>query len=292
MEWINYHHLLYFWTVAREGGLSPASERLRLAQSTLSGQIKTLESSLGHSLFEKRGRGLVLTETGRMVFRYAEEIFSLGQELLDTLQDRPVGLPLRVTIGIADAVPKPVVRRLLEPALAVPGGVKLTCIENKPENLLVELALHNLDAVIMDAPASSQIKLKANSRLLMQSGVSFFGSPDLHKAYHASFPESLDGAPVLLPTVNTSLRRSLENAFKNLGVTPKIVGEFDDAALLASFGQLGVGLFPAPNALMEEIQQQFKSLVLGDVPGVVEKYYMITVDRKIKHPAIAAVCGD
>lgn len=292
MEWLNYHHLFYFWTVAREGGLAPASERLRLAQSTLSGQIKTLEGSLGHSLFEKRGRRMALTETGRMVFQYAEEIFSLGQELLDTLMDRPVGLPLRVTIGIADVVPKLMVRRLLEPTLAIPGGVKLICLENKPENLLADLALHNLDAVIMDAPAAPHIKIKAHSHLLLESGISFFGSPGLHANYQASFPGSLDGAPVLLPTQNTSLRHSLENAFKNLGVTPKIIGEFEDAEMLKSFGQLGVGLFPSPSALKKEIQKQFQSIVLGEVPGVIEKYYMITVERKIKHPAVAAISGD
>jgi len=290
MEWMNYHHLYYFWTVAKEGGLAPASEKLRLAQSTLSGQIKTLENSFGQVLFEKRGRGMVLTETGRMVYRYAEEIFALGRELVDTLNDRPVGLPIRVTIGIADVVPKLVVRKLLEPVMGIRGGVRLICTENKPDVLLAELSLHQIDAVIMDAPVGPHSKVKAHSRILLESGVSFFGTGDLLKRYQDGFPASLDGAPVLLPFGNTSLRRSLEAGFKALGVTPVVKGEFEDAALLKSFGQMGIGLFPAPSVIAEDVERQFSVFLLGAMPYVTEKYFAVTVDRKILHPAVAALC--
>lgn len=291
MEWMNYHHLYYFWTVAKEGGLAPASEKLRLAQSTLSGQIKTLENSFGQVLFEKCGRGLVLTETGRMVCRYAEEIFALGRELVDTLNDRPVGLPLRVTIGIADVVPKLLVRKIIEPVLNIPGGVKLLCMENKPDVLLAELSLHQVDVVIMDAPVGPHNKIKAHSRLLLESGISFFGTRDLFERYRNGFPASLDGAPVLLPFGNTSLRRSLENVFKTLGVAPVVKGEFEDAALMKSFGEMGIGLYPAPSVIAEDVQRQFTAMLLGEVPFVTEKYFAVTVDRKIIHPAVAAICG-
>ena len=184
------------------------------------------------------------------------------------------------------------VRRILEPALKIPGGVRLTCMENKQENLLADLSLHHLDAVIMDSPATPYIKIKAHSHLLLETGISIFGSPRLHEKYHASFPHSLDGAPFLLPTSNTALRRSLDEVFKKLGVSPLVTGEFEDLALLESFGELCLGLFPAPSLLSQEIERQFQSIVLGELPEILEKYYAITVERKIRHPVVAAICGE
>jgi LysR family transcriptional regulator, transcriptional activator of nhaA len=292
MDWLNYHHLLYFWTVAHEGGLARASEELSLAPSTVSGQIHLFEKRLGHKLFTKSGRRLVLTESGRIVYRYAEEIFGLGREMQDTLHDRPVGRPLCVTIGVADVMPKLVAQRLLEPALQPLGQVRLICKEGKPDRLLADLAVYDLDMVLTDSPGGPGGRIRAFNHLLGGSGISFFGRKDLATRAKRKFPLSLHGAPILLPTENTMLRRSLEQWFEATGIRPLVVGEFEDSALLSVFGQRGVGLFPAPTVIAQAIEDQYRVLRLGEVPDVRENFYAVTVERRIEHPAIATICRE
>lgn len=292
MEWLNYHHLLYFWLVAREGSLTRASAELRLAQSTVSGQIRSLEQSLGEKLFARSGRRLVLTEMGRVVFRYADEIFSLGRELRDAVKGRPVGRPLNLVVGVADVVPKLVARRLLEPALKLSEPIRLVCREDKPERLLAQLAVHDLDVVLSDGPVAPSISVRAFSHLLGDCGVVFFAKPELAAAHKRSFPRSLDGAPMLLPTENTALRRSLDQWFATRGLRPKIVGEFEDSALLKVFGQTGLGIFPAPSVIADEVQRQYQVRAVGTLDEVRERYYAISVERKLKHPAVVAICEE
>jgi len=290
MEWVNYHHLLYFWLVAREGSLARASDELRLAQSTVSKQIHLFERALGHDLFTKDGRRLVLTESGRVVFRYADEIFSLGREMMDTLRDRPVGRPLRVTVGVADVVPKLVAERVLSAALKLSESVRLVCREDKPDRLLADLALHELDLILTDAPANPNVKVRAFSHLLGESEMEFFGRADLATKYRRKFPASLHGAPVLLPTENTVLRRSLDQWFEAQGVRPNVVGEFEDTALLKAFGLHGVGLFPAASVIAKEVRAQYQVRSIGQIPGVRERLYAVTIERRVKHPAVVAIC--
>ncbi len=290
MEWVNYHHLLYFWLVAREGSLARAAAELRLAQSTVSKQIHLFEHVLGHDLFAKSGRRLVLTESGRVVYRYADEIFGLGREMLDTLKDRPVGRPLRVTVGIADVVPKLIAERVLSPALQRIGPVRLVCKEDRSDRLLADLALHELDVVLTDALASPNVKVRAFNHLLGESEIAFFGRADLATRFRRRFPGSLHGAPMLLPTENTVLRRSLDQWFEAQDVRPIVVGEFEDSALLDVFGLQGAGLFPAPAVIAKEIEAQYKVRSIGRVPEVRERLYAVTVERRIKHPAVVAIC--
>lgn len=291
MEWVNYHHLLYFWLVAREGSLARACAELRLAQSTVSKQIHVLEEVLGQQLFEKSGRNLVLTEGGRIVFRYADEIFGLGREMLDTLKDRPTGRSLRVTVGIADVVPKLVAERVLSHAYQLGGPVRLVCREDKPERLLADLALHELDVILSDAPASPHVKVRAYNHVLGESDITFFGRRDLAVDLRRKFPDSLHGVPMLLPAENTSLRRSLEQWFDARAIRPNIVGEFDDSALLKVFGMHGVGIFPAMSVIATEIERQYQVRAVGTIADVRERLYAVTVERRIKHPAVVAICN-
>jgi LysR family transcriptional activator of nhaA len=289
MEWLNYHHLLYFWVMAREGSLARASAELRLAPSTVSGQIRSLEETLGEQLFAKSGRRLVLTETGHVVFRYAEEIFTLGRELQDAVKGRPVARPLKLVVGIADVVPKLVALRLLEPALKLSEPVHLVCREDRPEPLLAELAVHNLDLVISDTPVGPSIRIRAFSHLLGECGVVFFATKELAAAHRRKFPKSLDGAPMLLPTENTTLRRSLDQWFAARGVRPKLVGEFEDAALLKVFGQTGLGIFPATSVIADEVQRQYQVRPVGRTDEIRERFYAVSIERKLKHPAVVAI---
>lgn len=289
MEWLNYHHLLYFWLVAREGSLARASDELHLAPSTVSGQIRSLEAALGERLFARSGRRLVLTEMGRVVYRYADEIFSLGRELQDAVKGRPVGRPLKLTVGIADAVPKLVARRLLQPALELSMPVHLVCHEDKPDRLLAELAVHNLDVVLSDAAVGPTVRIRAFNHLLGECDVVFFATAKLAAVYKRDFPRSLDGAPVILPTENTTLRRALDQWFATRGIRPRVVGEFEDNALLKVFGQSGMGLFPAASIIADEIQRQYRVRPIGRLEGLRERFYAISVDRKLKHAAVIAI---
>jgi LysR family transcriptional activator of nhaA len=287
--WLNYHHLLYFWTVAREGTITAASEKLRLAQPTISTQIRVLEKTLGHKLFEHQGRNLVLTETGRMVYSYANEIFALGQELTDTLEGRPVAGRTRLRVGIADVVSKQVAHRILRAALEGPEPAKLVCFEGKPASLLTKLAVHELDLVLSDSPVPPEVKLKGFNHLLGESDVSIVATPELAARYRRLFPKSLDGAPFLLPTENTSLRRSLDLWFSSRGINPVAVGEFEDTALLLVFGQAGAGLFAVPAVIEDGLRQLHDLRVVGRVESVRAQYFAISLERKLKHPGVVAI---
>lgn len=289
MEWINYHHLLYFWVVAKEGTVTKAAEVLRLRQPTVSEQLKNLEDSLGEQLFDRSRRRLALTDSGRLVFRYADEIFQLGQELQDTLAGRPSGRPSKLRVGVSDVVPKLVLHRLLEPALRMEEPVQVVCREGKTDRLLAELSVSDLDLVLADAPLGGQARVRAFNHLLGECGVSFFAVAELAKAHRKEFPASLDGAPMLLPTDNTLLRRSLEHWFDAIKVRPRVVAEFEDSALLKQFGQHGEGIFTGPSAIEDEIIDQYGVRVVGRTDNVVERFYAITVERRIKHPAVRAI---
>ncbi|MCW8132003.1 MAG: transcriptional activator NhaR [Planctomycetota bacterium] len=293
MDAINYHHLHYFYLVAREGSLSRASERLMLAPSTVSGQIRELERSLGGKLFARSGRSLVLTEFGRLVYRYAEEIFEIGRELQDALKGRPAGRPMVLSVGVADAVPKIVARAILEPALRLKEPVRLVCREAQAERLLGELAVHGLDLVLSDTPVSPTVRVRAFNHLLGECGTAFFArNAALARRLRRGFPRSLDGAPVLLPTLNTALRRSLEQWFAQENIRPRIVAEFEDSALLLAFGQAGMGIFPAADVLAPLIERQFRARVAGRTGRVRERFYAISVERRISHPAVSAICQE
>jgi LysR family transcriptional activator of nhaA len=289
MEWLNFHHLLYFFLVAREGSLARASAELRLAPSTVSGQVRALERSLGERLFARSGRRLVLTETGRVAYRYAEDIFALGRELREAVRGAPVGKPSTLFVGIADVVPKLVAQRLLEPALSHPEPLRLVCREDKPERLLAELAVHNLDVVLSDAPVGPSIRVRAFSHLLGECGVVFFATPELAAAHKKKFPKSLEGAPLLLPGENTALRRSLDAWFSARGIRPKVVGEFDDSALLKVCGEKGMGIFPASAVIADEVMRQYRVHAVGSPEPVRERFYAISIERKLKHPAVVAI---
>lgn len=289
MEWVNYHHLLYFWTVAREGTLVAAGKVLRLSHPTLSAQIHSLEDHLGEKLFSRVGRRLELTEMGRVVYRYAEEIFSLGREMVDTVKGRASGQPLRLDVGIADVVPKLVVRRLLQPALSLPEPVRLVCYEDAYDKLLGELAVHTLDIVISDAPVPPGSSVRAYNHLLGDTGVSFFGTKSLANSYRRGFPKSLDGAPFLLPLESSTLRRALNQWFDRHDIKPRVVAEFEDSALLKVFGGDGVGVFPAPTVMEADVGRQYGVQVIGRADEVRERFYAISVERKLKNPAIVAI---
>ncbi len=290
MDWLNYHHLLYFWTVAREGTLSAAAERLHLAQPTLSTQIKALERSLGVRLFERAGRRLQLTETGRLVLRYADDIFAIGRELLDSVRGRPTGAPLRLQVGIVDAVPKLIANQLLVPALAA-DPVRLVCFEGKIEQLLARLSNHELDMVIADSPIPANLNIRAFNHPLGECGVTIFASTRAAAKLRRSFPKSMDGQAWLLPTMNNSLRRSLDRWFDSNKIRPTIAGEFDDSALIKVFGQQGLGCFAGPTAIEREIMRQYQVGIVGRIDSVREQFFAITMERKFHHPAVIALAN-
>ena len=289
MEWLNYHHLLYFWTVGRIGSVSRASAELRLTQATVSAQLKSLEQSLGEKLFHRNGRHLILTDTGKVVFRYAEEIFSLGQELMGTLKGRPQGRLARVNVGVTDIMPKLVAYRLIEPALKLKDPYRIVCREGTNSELLAALAVHDIDVMLSDGPIDPAVNIKAFNHLLGECGVSLFGMAPLAAKYRAGFPQSLDGAPFLLPTSNATARRSLDEWFESQNIRPTIVAEFEDSALMKVFGQRGMGLFAASSVIAAEVQRQYDVRLIGQLEGVTERYYAISLDRKLKHPAVVAI---
>jgi LysR family transcriptional regulator, transcriptional activator of nhaA len=290
MEWLNYHHLLYFWTVAKEGSIALACEKLRLAQPTISGQLRQLEEALGEKLFTKAGRGLAMTDTGQVVYRYADEIFGLGRELQDVLKGRPRGRPLRLLVGVSDMVPKLIAYRILRPALEMSEPVQLVCDEDTPERLLAALGEHRLDVVLSDAPITSMIPVKAFNHLLGTCPVTLFAAPKLAARYRKDFPACLDAAPFLLPLEGSSLRRAMEKWFDSENIRPNLAGEFKDGALMKTFGQAGAGIFAAPSAIESEIRDHYKVVPMGQIDAVAEHFYAISVERKVKHPAVVTIC--
>lgn len=292
MEWLNYHHLLYFWMVAKEGTITLASKKLGLAHPTLSGQVRRLEHVLGEKLFARKGRKLVLTEQGRVAYRYADEIFSLGQEFLDTLRGRGGGTrELRLVVGVSDVLAKSIVHRMLQPVFGLEGQVRVVCRESRSvEAFMGDLANHSLDVILSDAPAGPGTSVRAYSHELGDCGTSFFAAPRLAKGYARGFPQSLDGALALLPSADSTFRRALKEWFEARKLRPTVVAELDDSALAAVFGEEGLGFFAAPDVLEAEICERYRVRVVGRAREVRQRFYAISVERKIGHPAVAAIC--
>ncbi len=294
---MNYKHLHYFWTVLRAGGIVRASEQLHLPPQTLSGQIKQLEERMGQPLLRKVGRGVEPTDAGRLVMRYADEIFALGaslQEALATGRDARRTAALRV--GIADSVPKAVAFHVLEPAMALPEPPRLACHEGGLTGLLGELAVHRLDLVVSDVPAPASLSVRVYTHLLGRSGVAFFAAPGLLQATgwtvrraRQAFPACLAGMPLLLPSAQTALRPRLDAWLRQHALAPPVAAEFDDSALLKAFGREGRGVFAAPAVLADEIVQQYQVRWLGTPDDLMEEFYAISVERRITHPAVAAI---
>lgn len=287
MPWLNYHHLYYFWKVAQKGSLTAAAEELRLSHPTISSQIKTLEHNLGQKLFEKVGRNLQLTETGQLTYRYANDIFSLGDELVSTLQGRPADGGRLLRVGITDILPKPIAYRFLEPAFKMPG-VRAVCFEGKPTPLMNQLAMHELDLVLSDFPMG-QFTLNAFNHLLGESAITIFGVPQLVRRYQKGFPKSLDGAPFILQTENTSMRRLLNQWFASQRIRPQVVAEFEDTELLKEYGQNGGGLFASSSIIEAHTLKHFKVKVAGRVDAARLRFYAISPERRVTNPAVAAI---
>lgn len=290
MERLNYHHLLYFWTVVRRGSLTGAAEELGLSPPTVSVQLRHLEKALSEKLLLRSGRRLALTEAGTVVYRFADEIFTLGRDLVETLAGRPTGRPLRLVVGVADVLPKLVAHRLLEPALRLPERVRLVCREASPEQLLVALAGRELDVVLTDAPVGASFQVRAHSHLLGESGMTVVGVPRLARRCRRGFPRSLDGAPMLLPTENMAVRGELEQWFDAQKVRPAVAGEFEDDALLREFGASGHGVFAVPSVVERPLRRLHRLHLIGHLPAVRARFYAVSLERRIAHPAVAALC--
>ncbi len=289
VPWLNYHHLLYFWVVAREGGLVAAGRELRLAPPTLSGQIRTLEETLGKKLFARSGRRLVLTDVGRVAFRYADEIFGLGRELAAALDENAAPASSRLELGVTDAVPKMIVRRLLGPVLALDPAVRVVCHHGRLDALATDLGAHALDAVIADAPLPSGSNVRAFSHPLGASQATVFAAPPLAKRLRRGFPRSLDGAPMLLPVPGSSLRRSIDAWLDSSELRPRIVAEVEDSALLKALAEDGSGVFVAPSVVEEEVRSHYGVDVVGTVSAIVERFFLISPERRLKKVALLAV---
>jgi LysR family transcriptional activator of nhaA len=289
MDWLNYHHLFYFWTVARAGSIARAGEELRLAQPTISNQLKTLEAALGVKLLERQGRRLVLTDAGRMVLRYADDIFRTGMELQRAVKGVPGGGErVRLVAGVADVIPKRMAALLLEPAVDAVPELTVVCREGPLPQLLAALALHELDVVLADVPAPEGVKVKAFSHRLGDCGTTVF-APARLAHLKKGFPDSLQGAPFLLPAEGTAIRRALDAWFRAHGVHPVLAGEFDDSALMGAFGARGLGAFPAPRVIEGAVKAQLGVQVIGRTEDVRQTYWAITVERRLRHPAVVAV---
>lgn len=291
MSQLNYKHLHYFWVVAQEGSMTRAAERLDVAIQTISGQLSLLERQIGKALFTPQGRGLALTEAGRVALGYADQIFLLGEALVEAVRTTGQENTLRLRAGITDGIPKLLAYQLLSSATSLPGEVRLICDEGEYEDLLADLALHRLDVVLTDRAAPVGGNLKVFSTHLGNFATGLFGLAGQVDRYKADFPASLNGAPLLLPTRHHALRPRIDRWLENADVRPKIVGEFEDSALLTTFGRAGLGLFPAPIALAAQIRDQLGAEPVGAMPGVSEEIFAISSERKIRHPAVEALCA-
>ncbi len=290
MEPLNYHHLRLFWAVAREGNLTRASRELNLTPQTVSTQIRDLELALGEKLFTRAGRRLILTDVGALALRYAEDIFSVGQELLETLRGQPSERPLRLVIGVASVLPKLIVHSLIEPTLRLDRPVRIVCREGPTEKLLAELAGHQVDVVLSDASLPPRASIRAYNHHLGRCGVSFMAAPGLANRLRGGFPRSLDRAPVLLPTEDAVLRGELDRWFRTSEVRPSVVAEFEDSALLKAFGQEGVGFFAIPTVIEGQVAQQYHVHSFGKTQDITENFYAISMERRVRHPGVAAIC--
>ncbi|MFZ4539650.1 transcriptional activator NhaR [Propionivibrio sp.] len=289
MATLNFKHLRYFWMVAKTGSIARAAEQLHLTPQSISGQLTEFSATLDVELFRRAGRNLELTEAGRRILSYAEEIFTIGDELLEVLRDQKVKKTLPFRVGIADNVSKLIAYRLVEPALKLGEQVRLVCREGRLASLLAELSIHRLDMIIADRQMPANLNVRGYSHLLGESGLSVFGTSGLAKELSGSFPALLDNAPFLLPGEDVAIRPKLIEWLETSNLRPRIVGEFDDSALMKAFGQAGAGLFVAPTAIVDHVCEQYKVSVIGRIDAVVEHLYAITTERRLTHPAIVAI---
>lgn len=290
-EYLNYHHLRYFWTVATEGSLRRASEKLKISQPSMCTQIKLLEASLGEALFRPSGRSLVLTEFGQVIHGYAEEIFALGSEVLRATKQLPGTRSLRLHVGIVDSFPKLLSHDILRPVLEHQPPVRLTCHEGKLADLVSQLSTHRIDVILSDEPASPGIAGKVFNHLLGSSDITFCAMPGLARKLKSRFPRNLDGAPMLLPTQNCSLRRDLEKWFRSAGVEPRVVAEFEDAALTKIVATSGLGVIAIPTVVLAEAVERYGFLSVGRTREVETQFHAITAERRFAHPAVVAITG-
>jgi len=289
MRHLNYNHLLYFHTVAREGSIARAAEVLHLTPQTISGQLKLLEQTVGAPLFDRVGRGLILTDTGHTVSKYADAIFSLGAELALWVSGGQAGASGSLNVGIVNSVPKLVAHRVLQTVLETDPPLRLVCRESGLQSLLADLSVHRLDLVLSDRPIPMGVSVKAFNHMLGESPISFYGEGQLARQVESNFPQSLDGAPVLLPVTGSGLRRSLDAWFDQLGVNPTVVAEFDDSALLKAFGEAGAGVFPAPRFIEGELRHTYHVRPIGEAESVRESYYAISPERVVRNPAVRRI---
>lgn len=289
MRHLNYNHLLYFWTVAREGSIVRASEVLHLTPQTISGQLKLLEDTVGEPLFHRVGRGLALTDTGHLVNQYADEIFSLGTELTRIIKTGSTGTPATLNVGIVSSIAKLITYQILEPSLTMKDSIRITCIEGDLEPLLADLAVHRLDLVLSDRTIPHGLNVKAYNHALGESEVGFFAAPKLAAAHRGKFPKSLARVPMLLPVNSIAIRRSIDDWFDRVDIMPNVVAEFDDSALMKAFGEAGAGVFPAPVAISRQVVAKYNVQEIGRVPAIKETYFAISPERRLKHPAVLAI---
>jgi len=291
MDWLNYHHLLNFWLVAREGSVRQASEVLHVTPASVSAQVKQLETALGVKLFQKQGRSLALTEMGEQVADYATDIFSTGRELMEMVKGRPVGRPMELRVGIREVMPKLVAFQLMQPALELDEPIRLVCQEGDMGELIAELAIHKLDVVLSDTALDPLYKIQAHSHRLGDSKVVILGTRELAKKYRRGFPSSLDGAPFLMPTDASVLRRQLDRWFSDLSLTPIIRGEFADSAMVKIAARSGLGLFAIPEIIEADVKQIYGLARVGIAEGIREEFFCVSVERRIKHPGVLAMRG-
>lgn len=289
MRHLNYSHLQYFWTVAREGSVAKAAEALSLTPQTISGQLKLLDESVGQPLFNRVGRRLVLSEMGRVVFEYAEEIFTVGAELASVVRGQQRTGPTSLSVGIVSSMPKLIAERIVAPVIAAEQSVRVRCHESSLEQLLSELAVHRLDIVLSDQPVPDGLNIKAFNHRLGESGMSFFARRSQARRYRGSFPASLMDAPMLLPSPNSALRRRLDDWFEAHEIFPRIIGEFDDSALLKAFGEAGMGIFAGPSAIAEEICRMYRMAAIGETDEIKERFYAISPERRLRHPSVVTI---
>ena len=282
---LNYHHLYYFWVVAKEGGMARAAARLDMAVQTVSAQVRALEQALGHSLFKPAGRGIQLTEAGSAAVALADQVFQLGEQIPAAVRDAATGGGLRLAVGISDGLPKLVVRHLLNPVLHDPR-VRLLCHEDEFDRLLADLALHRLDAVLSDQPAPPNPNLRLYGHKLGEAPLSWFAPVEMVKKGKLRFPECLAELPLLLPTHHAAVRARLDQWLERHGLRPRIAAEFEDSALLAAFGRSGMGAFPASRWSLDELLQDKRVRLLGEMPDVLEHFHLISAERKIQHPLV------
>lgn len=292
MRWLNYQHLYYFWHVARCGSVTEASQQLRLAQPTISAQLKSFEEVLGEKLFEREGRSLKLTEAGQLANRYAEQIFNIGQEFLDVLDGKAHGTRREFKVGIADVVPKSLAYRLIEPAFSADTGAMVYCFEDKTERLLAQLSIGEIDLVVADRPLPPNVKVKAFNHFIGECGVSLLGVRALANKYKKNFPKSLNAAPLLLPTADSAVRHELDQWFDKLGIAPQCVGAFQDRALMKLAARNGKGIMIVPSVAEAEVKEEFKLELVGRSTDVKEQIYLISIERRLKNPLVVQICSE